>query len=105
MWFELYGPNEDFVLSTRPGSEICWDQAIFPINLTYQSSNNYYIEVEFLVKGHVQVIQKEENFKKIPNEMINSLIPKKSIKNWYPKGKFLWRILRHFRKKSPFHTL
>lgn len=69
IWFDLY-LDENTMLSTYPGSDVCWEQAIFPIRphhlhgLSQKLTEGSQIEVQllcekFLKFGYVQINSKE----------------------------------------------
>jgi hypothetical protein len=75
------------MINTRPGSDTCWEQAIFPLHFNNkQSVKEDKIEIEFLVKEHVRLLKKEEGeYQKIPNEIFCSMNHKKSCQRVFPE--------------------
>ena len=74
------------MINTRPGSDTCWEQAVFPLHFDKQCVREDKIEIEFLVKEHVRLLNREGGeYQKIPNEIFCSLNHKKSCQTVFPE--------------------
>ena len=74
LWFELFLDEncQSPHISTRPDSKSCWEQALFHVDHFKTNEND--IEIEFLIKGHVQIPSGNQNAcLKVPSKMIQTL--------------------------------
>ncbi|XP_023210613.1 protein arginine N-methyltransferase 9-like [Centruroides sculpturatus] len=71
VWFDLY-LDEDTMLSTHPGSDVCWEQAVFPIRphhlhgASQKVSVGTHVEVQLLCEKYLKFgyihLNQEESF-------------------------------------------
>ena len=81
LWFELIFDDE-IKISTEPKKDFCcWNQAIYPLKKSQESQ----VELEFSIKGHIELIKNEATSLRMPNEMCKFLRYAKNSTDPYPK--------------------
>ena len=63
MWFDLY-LTEDIKISTCPGSDSCWPQAVFPLDSPVVLENNDFLDTHFQLNASFKLISAQKKGQK-----------------------------------------